>query len=127
MRNSRIEAMRSLLFVPGDSERKMQRGLVSGADALILDLEDSVSESQKHAARTSVSAFLKALPLTRSQRYLVRVNSMASEHFHAALNSIAEGGPDGVVLPKSEPAQVRSLSRQLTVLEKANGLTIGSI
>jgi citrate lyase subunit beta/citryl-CoA lyase len=54
--------MRSLLFVPGDSERKMAKAAGAGADALILDLEDSVSQSRKADARQTVASFLNASP-----------------------------------------------------------------
>ena len=50
--------MRSLLFVPGDSERKLEKGLVSGADVLIVDLEDSVAPQDKQRARDTAAAFL---------------------------------------------------------------------
>ena len=119
--------IRSLLFVPGDSERKMERALLSGSDMLILDLEDSVSASQKAAARSLVAAFLKAQPSNRTQRYFVRVNPIGSDYFHEDLTSVVSGRPDGIVLPKSEPAQVGSLGAQLTVLEEAHGLASGSI
>jgi citrate lyase subunit beta/citryl-CoA lyase len=119
--------MRSLLFIPGDSERKMERGLLSGSDTLILDLEDSVAESQKAAARALVSTFLKAQPSNHNQRHFVRVNPMGSDHFRLDLGTVVSGRPDGIVLPKSDPEQVRSLSAQLTALEETYGFASGSI
>ena len=65
--------MRSMLFVPADSERKLARGLESGADALILDLEDSVAASNRPTARKLARDFLEAHGPDRILRY-VRVN-----------------------------------------------------
>jgi citrate lyase subunit beta/citryl-CoA lyase len=118
--------IRSLLFVPGNSERKMERALSSGADALILDLEDSVAAAQKEMARGLVAEFLKAQSGARKQLLLVRVNPMSAGAFDSDLKSVLAGRPDGIMLPKSEPAQVRSLSSQLNDLEKANQLGAGS-
>ena len=69
--------MRSLLFVPGDSPRKLARGLQSGADALILDLEDSVAADRKAEARATALAFLNDAGTTdKRPRLLVRVNGL---------------------------------------------------
>lgn len=119
--------MRSLLFVPGDSERKLARAVNCGADTLILDLEDSVSASHKELARELVSAFLRTHSSIRQQSYFVRVNPTSSEHFHADLSSVVSGRPEGILLPKCEPAQIRSLCAQLDVLEDTFGLPGGAI
>jgi len=69
--------MRSLLFVPADSERKLARGPTSGADALILDLEDSVMPANRPAARMRARAFLGSTESAGFRRY-VRINALAS-------------------------------------------------
>jgi citrate lyase subunit beta/citryl-CoA lyase len=68
--------IRSLLFVPGNSERKMERALTSDADAIILDLEDSVSATQKVLVRGLVTEFLRAHDGERRKLLLVRVNPL---------------------------------------------------
>ncbi|MGE4244714.1 MAG: CoA ester lyase [Parvibaculaceae bacterium] len=102
--------MRSLLFVPADSERKIAKGLSSGADALILDLEDSVAPSAKEAARRLAAEVLRS----RKEGHpalLVRVNPLSSGLTPADVEVIAPAGPDGLVQPKTESAEdVLSLS-----------------
>jgi citrate lyase subunit beta/citryl-CoA lyase len=106
--------LRSLLFVPGDSERKQTKALTSGADALILDLEDSVAEAQLPAARAQVLQFLNANPRggTGPQRW-VRLNAPSSGKLRDDLRAVIGGKPDGLVLPKvssaREVAEVSSL------------------
>lgn len=90
---------RSYLFVPGDSTRKQARALDSGADALILDLEDSVAEAARPAARDNIRAFLaKPAPMAR----FVRVNALGSMEIEADLAAVAPMRPDGYMLPKCE-------------------------
>ena len=91
--------LRSLLFVPGDRSERFAKAAASGADALILDLEDSVAPSRKAAARVAVAAFLaepRTLPL------LVRVNPLGSDYLDDDLAAAA--GADGLMLPKAEGA-----------------------
>lgn len=93
---------RSLLFVPGDRPERFDKAAASGADALILDLEDSVSAANKQAAREAIAARLAA-PRARPALF-VRVNPEDGE-FHAAdLAALAGTAPDGIVLPKVEEA-----------------------
>ncbi len=102
--------MRSLLFVPGDRPDRMEKALASGADALILDLEDSVVPARKIEARRMVADFLaRARPLP----LLVRINPLAREG-EEDLRHIAGQEPDGIVLPKAEGAAM--LDAQLTSL-----------
>ena len=98
--------LRSLLFVPGDSERKQTKALTSGADALILDLEDSVAEAQLPAARAQVLQFLQANPSggTGPQRW-VRLNGPGSGKLREDLRAVIGGRPDGLVLPKVSSAR----------------------
>ncbi len=90
---------RSLLFVPGDRPERMAKARASEADALILDLEDSVVPAAKPAARQAVAAFLgqpRPIPV------LVRINPLGTDAAEADLAAIARAGPDGIVLPKCE-------------------------
>jgi citrate lyase subunit beta/citryl-CoA lyase len=118
--------LRSLLFVPADSERKLARGADAGADALILDLEDSVLPERKHHARALASDYLlKArggLPLW------VRVNDLAGGALLTDLNAVVPGRPAGIVLPKIRgPEDVMVLAHYLDALEAAHGLPAGGI
>ncbi|HWM60506.1 MAG TPA: CoA ester lyase [Rhizomicrobium sp.] len=104
--------LRSLLFVPGDRPDRMEKALTSGADALILDLEDSVLPQSKVAARQAVARFL-ARP--RSVPLFVRVNALGPET-DADLAVVLPHAPDGIVLPKAEgAASLADLDRRLTV------------
>src|ERR1044071_3165451 len=101
----RAGIMRSLLFVPADSERKLARGLESGADALILDLEDSVAAANRPTARRQARAFLEAYGPERIRRY-VRINPLASGFALDDLAATVSGHPDGILLPKCVPEDV---------------------
>jgi len=104
--------MRSLLFVPGDRPDRMDKALHSGADALILDLEDSVSPQNKPAARKAVSAFLAT---ARQITIFVRINPITSPLVDDDLQAIAHAAPHGIVLPKAEGgAATAELHRRLT-------------
>jgi len=101
--------LRSLLFVPGDRPDRMEKALTTGADALILDLEDSVTEAKKIEARDAVVAFLnrpeRPIPL------LVRVNPLGSAHIDADLVAATHARADAIMLPKAEGAKsIRALS-----------------
>ncbi len=103
--------LRSLLFVPGDRPERMEKALGLGADALILDLEDAVAQSAKHAAREAVAAFLRTAK--RGPALLVRVNPIDSGLIAADLAAILDAGPDALVLPKAEgAATVKALSAE---------------
>jgi citrate lyase subunit beta/citryl-CoA lyase len=109
--------LRSLLFVPGDRPDQMTKALVAGADALILDLEDSVSGQRKRQARVEVAAFLRRGP--RQIPLMVRVNPLRSGLLDEDLAAIAESPPNGVVLPKADgAAAVIELGRRM----KTHGL-----
>ncbi len=92
----------SLLFVPGDRPDRMEKALSSGADALILDLEDSVSAACKPVARDAVAAFLNRP--RNGPRLLVRINPLESAFVHTDIAAILKHRPDGIVLPKAEGA-----------------------
>jgi citrate lyase subunit beta/citryl-CoA lyase len=104
--------LRSMLFVPGDRPERMEKALVSGADALILDLEDSVAPAAKAEARRLVAAFLSA---HAEAKLWVRVNPLDGGENEKDLDAVLAGHPDGIVLPKSESgASVDELARRLT-------------
>jgi citrate lyase subunit beta / citryl-CoA lyase len=118
--------MRSMLFVPADSERKLARGLESGADALILDLEDSVAASNRPTARKLAREFLDAHRPDRVLRY-VRINPLTSGLALDDLTATVAGRPDGILLPKCLPEDVRTLDHYLSALEVAAGTPQGAI
>ncbi|MBV8342669.1 MAG: CoA ester lyase [Gammaproteobacteria bacterium] len=136
--------MRSLLFVPGDSARKQEKALATDADALILDLEDSVDPAQLGAARDRVRALVGARTAGARPQLWVRVNAPASGLWQAdlahlfGLTGARAGraarapkrngrGPDGIVLPKvSAAAEVVTVARALAVLEGRSGLERGA-
>ncbi len=92
--------MRSLLFVPADSEKKLPKALGSAADVVILDLEDSVALADKPKARGLAREVLSA-PRGRAKLF-VRVNDLSSGLTGADLDAVAAAKPDGLLLPKSE-------------------------
>jgi len=103
--------LRSLLFVPGDRPDRMEKALASGADALILDLEDAVAPAAKPEARRAVAAFLAA---NRQARIWIRVNPLDGAEIDRDLAAVLSGHPDGIVLPKAEGgASVAELARRL--------------
>jgi citrate lyase subunit beta/citryl-CoA lyase len=103
--------MRSLLFVPGDSERKMAKAAGAGADALILDLEDSVSQSRKTDARQTVASFLNAADRSAGTPWLiVRINALDTGMSDDDLAAVIAAAPDAVLLPKQAPVPTSSTS-----------------
>ena len=116
-----------MLFVPGDSEKKLSKGVESLADALILDLEDAVAPSRTHIARGMVLDYLRSRPDRSKQQLWVRINPLSTPA--ALLDLVIVGGaPDGIVLPKVNSAQdVVQLSHYLDALEMREGVTQGSI
>jgi citrate lyase subunit beta/citryl-CoA lyase len=117
--------MRSLLFVPADSDKKLTKSLGSGADILLLDLEDSVAAARKAVARDMVRNFLKSRPA--DARAYIRINPLASDHAALDLAAVMPGRPDGIMLPKAAGGdEVRALDRTLQQLEQANGIKAGA-
>ncbi len=121
--------MRSLLFVPGDSSRKMEKAAACGADALILDLEDSVAPSRKAEARQIVRDFLiGAKRLYPAPKLIVRVNALDTGLTSDDIAAVVEGRPDAVLLPKAgSGADIQDLGTRLAVEEASAGLTEGSV
>lgn len=119
--------LRSFLFVPGDSEKKMAKGADSGADALILDLEDSVAASRTAIARGMVLDYLRSNKERSKQQLWVRINPLSTPAALQDLMTVA-GAPCGIVLPKIDsPADVVRLTHMLDALEVREGVAQGSI
>ncbi|AMK19807.1 MULTISPECIES: HpcH/HpaI aldolase/citrate lyase family protein [Sphingobium] len=121
--------IRSFLFIPGDSEKKL--GKVDGiaADAFIFDLEDAVAAARKPVARKMVPAFIKERPRgERKSQLWVRVNPLDTPWTLEDLAAIVPAAPDGIMLPKvNGPQDVAQVSHYLDALEVAHGIEPGSI
>jgi len=116
--------IRSLLFVPGDSTRKFSHALAGTADALILDLEDSVAPAQKPVAREHVR---ECLQQPRAKSLWVRINPLDGTDALADLAAVMPARPDGIVLPKcSGRADLLRLTHYLDAFEAAAGSTPGA-
>ncbi len=119
--------LRSMLFIPADSERKLAKGDATGADALILDLEDAVAPSRTHIAREMALAYLKARKDRSKQQLWVRINPLSTPAALLDLVVVA-GAPDGIVLPKVDSAaDIVQLSHYLDALEVREGVKPGAI
>jgi len=120
--------LRSLLFVPGDSERKLARSEGSHADSLVLDLEDAVPADRTEIARTMVLEYLRAHRDRSKTRLWVRINPLATPKAIPDLAAIVAGAPDGIMLPKvTSAADVVMLDHFLCALEAREGVAAGSI
>lgn len=120
--------LRSLLFIPADSEKKLAKADTCGADAVIVDLEDSVSAENKAVARDLALAFLRTPPPpARGPERWVRINPLDSGLAEDDLAIVMRGAPAGIMQPKIDgPADVRQLSSLLDALEAELGLAAGS-
>ena len=121
--------MRSLLFVPADGGAKLDKAMASGADAVILDLEDSITPERKAQARAAALEFLKAAQTKKPRpRLLVRINGLDTGMTDADLDAVVAGRPDAIVFPKAEGgASVVHLDAKLTAREAIAGLPEGGI
>jgi citrate lyase subunit beta/citryl-CoA lyase len=119
--------LRSLLFVPGDSPRKLDKAMQAGADALIADLEDAVAPAEKDNARRITLEFLRrARTEPKRPRLFVRVNGLATGLTDADLDGVMAAAPDGIVLPKAVGGiDVSHLGTKLAVREAEFGLADG--
>lgn len=125
---SHSRRLRSLLFVPGDSERKQLKAITVGADALILDLEDSVAVSQLPIARAQVAKFIGSRTGQALPELWVRVNSLSSGHMLQDLSAVlrAPASPAGIVLPKiTNAAEIAEVSHYLSAFETSRDLPLG--
>ena len=118
--------IRSMLFVPGDSERKLARAAQTGADALVLDLEDSVLPQHKARARSLVCEYLVAS--SERHRLWVRINDLRSGDLLADLAAVVRAAPAGIVLPKIRgPEDTNAVRCYLDALEVAFSVPVGVI
>jgi len=114
--------MRSFLFVPGDKERMFEKASATEADALILDLEDSVSLGGKEAARQVVQQSLQR-PRRANQKIFVRINDFDTPLYLDDLAAVMPHRPDGIVLPKlNGQPDIMRLDYYLQAFEAANNI-----
>lgn len=112
---------RSFLFVPADSERKLQKAVGTDADALILDLEDAVVPAARADARLLAAGFLQG-----KQNVWIRINPFDTEEAAADLEAVMPAEPAGIVLPKARSAaDAIALSRRIDELERHHGIEQG--
>src|SRR5260370_1610925 len=114
-----------VVFVPGGRGGKLACGRQAGADALILDLEDSVVPANRATARTQARAFLAATRSGDFRRY-VRINPLSSGVALDDLAAVVPGCPEGIVLPKCVPEDLRTLDHYLSAFETASGLPLAT-
>lgn len=124
-------ATRSWLFVPGDSEKKLSKAAATGADVIIVDLEDSVSAANKAIARDMARDWLtlhrQQVTQERRPGRWVRINALDSRLWRDDLIAVLPGAPDGIMLPKAAgPEAVQQLGAELYELEGRSGVTAGS-
>ena len=120
-------AMRSWLFAPGDSERKMIKATGSAADIVLLDLEDAVSAENKPRARMLVRDHLTSIPLAERSRLWVRTNPLDGPWTLEDLAAVMPARPGGIMLPKARGRHdVELLDHYLSAFEVANGIELGT-
>jgi citrate lyase subunit beta/citryl-CoA lyase len=119
--------LRSLLFVPGDSEKKFAKASGVGADVLILDLEDAVAPTMKEAARAQVAGFLDDCS-QRDWSFFVRVNPFDTGMTFDDLAAVVKPGLDGLLIPKANgAADIARIGEELDRLEAQAGMAVGSV
>lgn len=120
-----LPRMKSWLFAPGDSEKKLAKAMASEADIALLDLEDSVAPENKPAARALVAEVLASSD--NRARLWVRINPLTTADCIADLAAVMPSEPGGLFLPKAEgAADITRLHHYLTAFEAAHGLVQGS-
>jgi citrate lyase subunit beta/citryl-CoA lyase len=121
--------MRSFLFVPADGGKKLDKAMASGADAVIIDLEDSIAPEAKGAARKSAADFLRDVVKSAARPHLlVRVNGIATGLIDEDLDAVVGAAPDAIMLPKAEGgASIIHVDAKLTACEAIAGLPDGAI
>jgi len=120
-----MQPNRSFLFTPGNHERRVEKSFTTGADAVILDLEDAVAVAEKVATREVVNM---ALAQPRPCRGYVRVNAIDTEFCFDDIEAIVRPKLDGIMLPKVErAADLQAVDWMITSLERRHGLDVGSI
>jgi citrate lyase subunit beta/citryl-CoA lyase len=119
--------LRSFLFVPADSERKLAKAKSSPADALILDLEDAVAADRRSVARGLAREYLESERQSFASLW-VRINPVGSADYEEDLDAVVASRPAGLVVPKPDsPEMLRVLDRDIAALEDKHGLPARSI
>ena len=119
--------LRTLLFVPGNQERRLEKARQLPADALILDLEDSVPLAEKDTARKMVAASIDGLASTGKDIF-VRINALTTRYAVPDIQAVATRGLKGICLPKSESKDDISRAEALLAdAEKKSGREAGSL
>lgn len=114
-------------FVPGASEKMLQKGLATQADALVLDLEDAVTPENKDSARVEICRWLADVEFGRQER-MVRINPLDTPWFRADVEATMVHPPDSYLIPKLHgPGEVRLIDRILADLERQHGHEPGSV
>lgn len=120
-------AMRSWLFVPGDSETKLGKVTGYGADVVIVDLEDAVAPAAKPQARNLARSFLETHPEASAFGRWVRINPLDTPLWRDDLAAVMPGKPAGIMVPKAAgPEQLQALAAEIYEHEQANGFATGS-
>jgi citrate lyase subunit beta/citryl-CoA lyase len=118
---------RSLLYVPGDNEKMLQKAPMLPSDLLFLNLEDGVASAKKEEARKNIAAALKSIDFG-AHEIIVRINSLSSDIGLKDMAEIVPARPDGICLPKIETAEeIRRADAAILRLEKEHGLPEGGI
>ena len=121
-----MKLRRSMLFMPGNNPGMLQTAVDFGADAIILDLEDAVSLTEKDAARILVREAMKVNDYS-SVEVVVRINPLSTPFAEEDIDVIARLNPDAILLPKAVPEDVKIMDEKLSKIEEEEGLEKGSI
>lgn len=122
-----MKPIRSMLFVPGNKESMLDKAALAGADALILDLEDSVPQAEKSAARDLVAGRIKALA-DKGQRVWVRINKLAHIYDLEDICAIVQPGLEGIVISKPiGPEDIHMAAAMIAEAEIRNGVAIDTV
>jgi citrate lyase subunit beta/citryl-CoA lyase len=117
--------LRSLLFVPGNQERRVEKALTIPADAIILDLEDSVPDTEKESARDMLPMGISRFHAAKKHIF-VRVNSLTTPHSLPDIKAAVAGRIEGILLPKSESiTTIRQAEGIMAEAERASGINVG--
>jgi citrate lyase subunit beta / citryl-CoA lyase len=124
-----MKVMRSLLFVPADGGAKLDKAMASGADAVIIDLEDSIAPDRKDAARKACLEYLKSVSAKKERPgLLVRINGLETGHTDADLAAVVPGKPDAILFPKAEGGEsLVHVDAKLTAQEALAGVPEGAV
>ena len=115
-------ARRSLLFMPGDSLRKIEKGASWDVDTIIMDMEDAVAQNRKLEARATIAQALSTLAFGKRER-IVRLNHLSTGFVKDEIASTIQGRPDGYIMPKAQEAdELLAVDSLLTQAEQAHGL-----